>query len=389
MKEDHLVSLIVRQLSGELDFQGVGELEEWAKKDVANRQLLDRVSNESELQSEISRWKDIDPAVAYEKWAKYWKNRRRTHVIWIAGWSAAAVLMLCIVIAGVLQRTGSTIPSVTETGGKRNLVAPGRNTAILTLASGRQILLDSASNGQLALQGNSRLLKTGDGILSYEARSGSNSHAEIYNVLTTPRSGQYRLSLPDGTRVWLNNVSSIRYPISFQGKERSVELTGEAYFEVANDATRPFVVKVKDENVEVLGTSFNIMAYPEEGGTQTTLLNGAVRVSTKKTSAQLKVDEQAEVVGKGELRIYTRMPSQDIVSWKDGFFYFGRASLAAMMRQLARWYDVEIVYEGKAPEIEFGGKLDRALPLNDLLKFLDRNQIHFRLDGRKLIVLPS
>jgi ferric-dicitrate binding protein FerR (iron transport regulator) len=261
----------------------------------------------------------------------------------------------------------------------------------LTLGNGRQILLDSVGKGLLATQGNTRLVKADSGSLAYQARSGA-SETVVYNILTTPRSGQFQLTLPDGTRVWLNNVSSLRYPTTFeQGKDRRVELTGEAYFDVAKDAGRPFFVKVKDADIEVLGTSFNIMAYPDEGGSQTTLLSGAVAV---KSSAgphvlRLKPDEQAQITPDGGVRVLKDVPSQDIVSWKDGFFYFERASFATVMRQLARWYDVDVVYAGKAPDMEFGGKIDRSLPLKDLLKFLDKNQIHFRLEGRKLIVLPN
>jgi ferric-dicitrate binding protein FerR (iron transport regulator) len=189
--------------------------------------------------------------------------------------------------------------------------------------------------------------------------------------------------------VWLNNVSSLRYPTSFVGSDREIELTGEAYFEIAKDATRPFIVKAKDEQVTVLGTSFNVMAYPDEGGTQTTLLTGAVEVRTSSRLAHLKPDEQAQVREGGELNVLKGVPAEDIVSWKNGFFYFGRASFAVVMRQLARWYDVDVVYEDKAPDLEFGGKIDRSLPLSDLLKFLDKNQIHLRLEGRKLIVLPN
>jgi transmembrane sensor len=193
--------------------------------------------------------------------------------------------------------------------------------------------------------------------------------------------------LPDGSHVWLNNVSSLRYPTSFRGKNRIVELTGEGYFEIANDPGKPFIVKVNGEEVEVLGTSFNIMSYPDEGATQTTLLTGAVRVKAGLTTVRLQPDEEAQWSEGGSLTVLKNVPSQDIVSWKNGFFYFGRASLKEVMRQLARWYDIDVKYEGVVPDQEFGGKIDRSVPLNDLLKFLDKNQVHFRLEGRTLVVL--
>lgn len=195
--------------------------------------------------------------------------------------------------------------------------------------------------------------------------------------------------LPDGSHVWLNNVSSLRYPTAFRGPNRRVELTGEGYFEIAKVEGKPFIVSVNGEEVEVLGTSFNIKAYADEGNTQTTLLTGSVRVKAEHSIVELRPDEQAQWSGAGKLIIAKDVPSQDIISWKNGFFYFGRASFKEVMRQLARWYDVDVKYEGAAPDLEFGGKIDRSLPLNDLLHFLDKNQVHLRLEGRTLVVLPS
>jgi transmembrane sensor len=389
MQENHLVSLIVRRWTGELDSQGMRELEEWAMQNPANRQLFERVSKEAEVRKEINLLKQIDPARGYNKWLAYWQAKRKARIIRIASWSVAASLLAAVIITSVTHRAGPTISSGIVAKEIQVAVLPGRNTATLTLANGRQILLDSVGNGQLTVQGNTRLVKADTGSINYVPGVNNSPDAETYNILTTPRAGQYQLTLPDGSRVWLNNVSSLRYPTSFQGKKRIVELTGEAYFEVAKDATKPFIVRGRDEEVEVLGTSFNIMAYPEEGGTQTTLLTGAVRVSTSGAAVQLNPGEQAEVMTNGGLKILIGVPSEDIVSWKNGFFYFGRATFANMIRQLARWYDVEVVYQGKVPDVEFAGKLDRSLPLNELLKFLDKNQIHLRLEGRKLIVLPS
>jgi len=225
--------------------------------------------------------------------------------------------------------------------------------------------------------------------LAYSVTGADKAAPVAYNILTTPKSGQYQLILPDGSHVWLNNVSSLRYPTSFNGPNRKVELTGEAYFEIAKVVGKPFIVNVNGEEVEVLGTSFNIKAYADEGVTQTTLLTGAVRVSAGKTAVRLQPDEQAQWKGSGDIRVLRNVPSQDIISWKNGFFYFGRASLQEVLLQLARWYDVDVRYEGAVPDLQFGGKIDRSLPLNELLKFLDKNQVHFRLEGRTIVVLAS
>jgi transmembrane sensor len=387
MTENHLITLISRHLSGELTENEMAELEQWAAAHPDNRQLLDSITNEEQLEKELNLWRNINVAEGHAKWESYMQARRKVIIRRIVGWSVAASLLTAVAMIGLTKQSGKSdlvIPVVAQ----GNLpVSPGRNTARLTLANGQEILLDSAGKGDLAVQGNARV-RHDSGSLAYIISG--NSKTVSYNVLTTPRAGQYRLTLPDGSQVWLNNVSSLRYPTSFQGKNRTVELTtGEAYFEIAKDPTRPFIVKVKGEDVEVLGTSFNIMAYPEEEGTQTTLLTGAISVKTARTSTQLKPDEQAQLMDNSDLKVIKNVPSQDIVSWKDGFFYFGRATFAVVMRQLARWYNVEVVYEGKVPDMEFGGKIDRNLPLQELLKFLDKNQVHFRIEGRNLIVLPS
>jgi transmembrane sensor len=386
MTEDRLVSLIFKRLSEELLPEEAMELEGWAQVAPENREFLNTHSRI--LEKEINRWRRINPAQGYTKWLQYRRAQRGVRILRISGWSVAASVLIAVAVFGL---TGKLNPSVQRatTPMTAYRVPPGRNTATLTLSNGHQIVLDSAAKGELATQGHTHFVKDDDESISYEDGVNGVPMAMNYNILATPRSGQYQLRLPDGSHVWLNNESSLRYPTSFQVKYRMVELTGEAYFEVAQDPNKPFIVKLRDEAVEVLGTSFNIMAYPEEGGAQTTLLSGAVRVKSGTFAVELKPDEQSLVSPDGSLKVTKDVPSQDIISWKNGFFYFGRATFAAVMRQLARWYDVEVVYEGKAPDMEFGGKIDRSLPLNDVLKFLDKNQIHLRLEGRKLIVLPN
>lgn len=389
MTENRLASLIIRRISGELTELEAEELNVWVALAPANKDFLDRVTDEEQLGKELSLWKNIDPAEGYVKWESSMRTLRRARIRKIIGWSAAASVLVAVTAIGLSRKFESASIPAPKIVVVSQPVLPGRNTAMLTLSNGQQILLDSASNGDLAIQGNARLVKTDNKSISYALSGKEKAEGTIYNTLSTPRSGQYQLTLPDGTHVWLNNVSTLRYPTSFQGKERTVELSGEAYFEIAKDATKPFFVKVKDETVQVLGTSFNIMAYEEEGGIQTTLLTGAVRVNAGSTSVQLKPDEQARFNSAEGLKVLKGVPSQDIVSWKNGFFYFGRASLREVMRQLARWYDVDVVYEGNVPDVEFGGKIDRSLPLKELLNFLDKNQVHFHLEGRKIIVLPS
>jgi len=384
---------MARRWSNELDPGEMQELESWAAGAQGNRQLLELIDSEPSLQNELRLWQGVDPAAGYYRWLACLRRRRRTRIARLTAWATAVAVTVAAIILGVLskevkQDRGSRIlvPSVTTL----RPPMPGRNTAMLILDNGRQILLDSAGKGVLAVEGHMRLVKVDSASISYKAEEGHGAAVAGYNLLTTPRSGQYQLTLADGSRVWLNNVSSLRYPTAFSGKDRLVELTGEGYFEIAPDPAKPFLVSVRGQTIEVVGTRFNILAYAEEGATKTTLLSGAIRVKAGDVIVQLKPNDQVQVDSGRRVKVIHNVPSEDIASWKDGFFYFGGGtSFDEMMRQLGRWYNVEVTYEGKIPNVEYSGKIDRSLPLNDLLKCFDKNKIHFRLEGRKLIVLPS
>lgn len=326
MTKDQLVSLVFLQATGKLDEVGKAALDAWAEESHDRREWLDRMADEVYLDSQLNLWERIDSEKGYEKWlAGSGRQRRRTRIIRIAGWAVAACMVFLVLFNSLQVKKKQHVEAPVVTKSPVRAIPAGRNTATLTLGNGRQILLDSVMAGDLVREGNVRLVKGDNASLSYLAAATPSVLPATYNVLTTPKAGQYQLTLPDGTKVWLNNVSSLRYPTRFGGKEREVELTGEAYFEISKRQDQPFVVKVRDAEVEVLGTSFNIMAYEEEGGTQTTLLTGAVRVKSRKNSRQLKPDEQAVVSGDGSLRLMHPVSAEDIVSWKNGFFYFGQA----------------------------------------------------------------
>lgn len=269
---------------------------------------------------------------------------------------------------------------------------PGSNRAVLTLANGQQINLDSTGNGVLASQGNMKVTKLADGQLAYNKTSEEKPTAPAFNVLSTPRAGQFSLTLPDGSRAWLNNASSLRYPVSFTGDTREVELTGEAYFEIAKDASHPFRVAVhrgaRTSTIEVLGTAFNIMAYDDENAERTTLVEGSVRFVHEGSSALLKPEEQSVLDEQGGLKTLRHVNVPEITAWKNGYFHFDHASLETTMRQLARWYDVDVEYAGNVPPQEFMGKIQRNLPLSAVLKGLENERVHFQLEGRKLTVKP-
>jgi ferric-dicitrate binding protein FerR (iron transport regulator) len=305
-------------------------------------------------------------------------------------WSAAAAVLLALAAYGWLQYH-AVPPSSTAVVTPKVDVAPGKAGAILTLEDGRQVVLDSMGGGVVASQnGTQVVLKNGQ--LVYDAAVDNNGEV-AYNTMSTPKGRQFSLVLPDGSRVWLNAASSLRYPVVFTGKNRMVEVKGEAYFEVAA-SSMPFRVKVNNETeVQVLGTHFNINSYEDETNISTTLLEGAVRVVNNEKSALLKPGQQALVPGKyqagGKIGIVEKADLGKVMAWKNGVFNFQDAKLAQVMRQLERWYDIEVVYEGTVPELEFIGKMGRDLPLSAVLKGLEMSNVHFRIEaGRKVVVLP-
>ncbi len=319
---------------------------------------------------------------------------------WVRRVMAAAAVVLLLV---GLSRLWRTYRSETPVQAPVVIVAPGGNRAVLTLAGGQKILLDSAATGILAEQGNARVNKLGDGKLAYVAGAGA-TVAPLYNTLTTPRGGQYQLTLPDGTKVWLNAASSLTYPIAFTGSNRTVEMTGEAYFEVAHDKKHPFTIKVGGQTIEDIGTQFNVNAYTDEPAQVTTLLEGAVKVD----GHLLRPGEKATVTGaagpgaKGigatgtgatntgaaDIRVERGDPNQ-AVAWKNGLFDFTDAGLQTVMRQLSRWYNVDVTYEGNIPPRQFTGMIGRSLTLDQVLKGLAKERVHYQIEeGHRLIITP-
>lgn len=259
-------------------------------------------------------------------------------------------------------------------------IAPGKTRATLMLSNGRTILLDPASNGVLGHDSGVNISNT-DSVLTYQGNSESRSLA--YNTLSTAKGEQYSVTLSDGTKVWLNAASSLRFPIQFTGKERKVEVVGEAYFEVTRNASKPFYVTSGNTNVQVLGTSFNINAYDNEPMVRTTLLEGSVSINDR---VRLSPNQQSRVEKDGSIRILRDIDVDDAVAWKNGAFSFNNADITTVMRQLERWYDIEVVYEGDKPADLFYGGISRQSSLMDVLKILQASKVRFRLEGKKLIV---
>jgi len=269
-----------------------------------------------------------------------------------------------------------------------NDINSGSYGAILTSSSGKMIILDTAKNNDLIKDFGKRVVKTDSGIQFSDVSA--QSKAVEYYTLSTPRARQQKLSLPDGTIVWLNAQSSVKFPSAFTAAKREVVITGEAYFEVAKDAAHPFIVHVNEAAIEVLGTHFNVMAYPNENTLKTTLLEGSVKFIAGNNSVQLKPGQQSEVASGTAIKINNHVDVDQIVAWKNGIQSFNNADIKAIMRQVERWYDVDVEYKGTISLRQFSGDIPRGAKLSELLKLFDVNKIHFSIDAqqKKLTVLP-
>ncbi|HZW69216.1 MAG TPA: FecR domain-containing protein, partial [Hanamia sp.] len=268
-------------------------------------------------------------------------------------------------------------------------LAPGGNKAILTLANGSQIILSNAQNGALAQQGNTKVVKLDDGKLAYRQDEITVAPVIEYNTVSTPRGGQYQLTLSDGSKVWLNAASAITFPTAFAGKERKVEIKGEAYFEVTHDASKPFEVTVNGMQVAVLGTHFNINAYDDEGNTKTTLLEGSVKVSKGNLHRIIVPGEQAVINNLSDIINVNNDANLDaVIAWKNGKFYFDHSNIRTVMNQISRWYNVDIEYSGNVSKI-FGGTISRNVSASNVFRILEATGgVHFKIEGKKVIVEP-
>jgi len=309
----------------------------------------------------------------------------RVHRIhFIRRWGWAAAILAGVLIAGMYYFIDRTQESPAGKVAQIRDILPGSSKATLTLADGSSIGLDSTGN-QLIQQGVATVHQQ-NGRLQYEVKETGLSVS--YNTLSTPRQGQFQLLLSDGTKVWLNAASSIRYPTAFSGKERKVEVTGEVYFEVAGNAHQPFIVSVNKTEIQVLGTVFNINAYPDENKLCATLVSGLIKVNTPRESITLQPGKTAAVLPDGSAKV-SNANIKIVTAWKNGSFGFEDADIQTVFRQLARWYNIEVEFRGAVPKTTFSGEIERSLTLSQVLQGLSAGDIHYTLEnGNKLIIQP-
>lgn len=394
---DPVAPLLHKQLLGEpLSAAEQQQVDDWKAGSPENAALYARLQDPAAVQQMILAWDNIDrrreqqkqkalarvAALAVRPAAKVHFLRRR-----VVRYAAAVTLLLGV---GAYYITFHVFHhrELAQTGKVSTaIIGPGSNGAVLTLADGSQVVLDSIHNGVVASQQGANV-SLQNGQLAY-VPTGNGPAAEAFNVVSTPKGREFHLVLPDGSKVWLNAASSVRYPTVFTGAVRRVELEGEAYFEVTKNDKQPFAVAIDGgAGVQVLGTSFNINAYKNEGALRTTLLSGAVRMYAGPQTQVLQPGQQGEWTA-DHLKVRSNVDVDHVMAWKNGLFDFDNASLEEVMRQLERWYDITVIYPQGIPAIRFGGEINKQNTLQDVLQILAESRVHFRLEeGRKLIVLP-
>lgn len=337
-------------------------------------------------------WKRIGTHIGKEdKVLTVVKGRSVAQRLLKSGLSVAAVL-ITILLAGYFivvhfRKEGRMAEEQRIAGREQSTIRPGGNRASLTLANGEVVVLDSAQNGMLGMQGATRIIKLNNGALAYD-NGAEKQGALLYNIISTPRGGQYQVTLADGTKVWLNAQSSIRFPTAFSDSERKVEIMGEAYFEVVHNAASPFKVVANGIETVDLGTRFNVNTYKDDATDRITLLEGAVQVIKGNASRVLKPGQQAQI--SNDIKIVNDVDLDEVTGWKNGRFVFNKdTDIEAIMQQIARWYDVQVEYKGNIRQ-RFWGSISKEAELSQVLKILEATGgVRFQINKNKIIIMPT
>ncbi|MBE9601609.1 FecR family protein [Pedobacter sp. MC2016-24] len=363
--------------------------EEWLQKHPEQvkqieelKKMLILMGQESRKKISQSNFAELQHKIAHSKV----DVKSKTFSLW-KKWSIAAAAIFIIIAGGlfVSQHSGEIVEIVNS-----NDISPGGNNAVLILANGQRVDLAKVTTGGIVSQSGIKIVKKADGQIVYEISDVIGKVAsDQYNTIETPVGGQYLVNLSDGTKVWLNSGSSLRYPTKFVGHYRNVELKGEGYFEVSANKAMPFKVSNTRQTVEVLGTHFNIMAYNDEPVVKTTLLEGVVKVSAGKANALLQPGQQSKLAGSG-IKVIDDVDLEDVVAWKNGYFKFNE-SLESIMNKISRWYGVEVIYETMPdPDLTYSGKISRSRNISAVLKIIGFNSdVRFKVDGKKVYVIKQ
>lgn len=391
-RTEKIAGLIYQHLVKDLSESDKKKLVLWIEESRENELFFQHITNPITLKKELIEFYNPPRDLNFEKLLEKIKHipvKPEKRSLWIPYMAAAALVTVLLSIVFFFLKTktmnSKTIPSYAKD--IREDVLPGGDRAFLILDDGRTIALDTSANMLIPAQGNTSIAKSGRSELSYsEIKTPGSKENGLYNTITTPKGGQYRVVLPDGTKVWLNSASSLRFPTSFFHKKRIVTIHGEAYFEVAKNDKMPFTVETGKMQIEVMGTHFNVMAYADEGSVKTTLLEGKVQVKNESRITLLKPGQQCLMTPDGNLLINSVIGLQETVAWKNGMFSFKKDSLETIMRQVARWYNVEVTFKEPIPG-HFVATISRDVPVSKLLEILElAGGVHFTIKGNVIIV---
>jgi len=397
--EFRISELIARHMQGSLSAKEQAELDMWLNSSADRRKFFNEFQDEEVLNEKIKTFYAIDKAELWDMTREKIKTSGADYKIgtkkqlWYKITAAAAIIMvLSLGLYFYKNKPDHSLKSSISL--TKQDIAPGTSSATLTLANGKKIILSDAANGELAKEADIVISKTADGRVVYKVNSASQTQTGQFNTLSTAKGETYKMQLPDGTSIWLNAATTIKYPASFSAmKFRKIELEGEAYFEVAKDKTKPFIVSTRPgsngagQEIKVLGTHFNISAYADERSYITTLLEGSIKITNSGTAESkiLKPGEQA--VLNQQIQV-SNANTEAAMAWKNDVFYFADEPIQDVMRILSRWYNVDVVYKQPIPKIGFWGQISRNKKLSEVLEVLEvTNGVHFKIEGRRVIVM--
>lgn len=386
---DGIEAFILKYLKGELTKEEKEWLSAWRRALPENERLFAELTDDIQLTKAFHVFQGVDQEKGRRKLRTVIEKpeRKRTATLRRMYWRVAASVLL--LLAGYwAYRQLLARPSEEVVAQVADIAAPGASHAMITLSNGERIILDSARNGVMATQGRVQLIKSEDGQIEYEIKEREAGVSHSFNVLENPRGSKIvSITLSDGTKIWLNTESTLRYPTYFSGKERRVEITGEAYLEVAHNAKQPFIVVKENTEVTVLGTRFNINTYEEEPALKITLLEGKVSVKHNDKSAFLAPGQQAVISrSEGGIDVADDPDAGDAIAWLNGQFVMDGTRLKSLMDQISRWYNVEIVYTTKIENKAFGGSINRDIPLSRMLEALRENGISCHFEEGKVMI---
>lgn len=402
-KADAIRALLWKYMNNELSTDEKEVLDEWVAQSPENRLLFEKFADPDKLHALLGdadelreKFEAIQPSLSEITQLPFGPPVKKIRWYRLVATAAVVLVLLTGAYYIFIHNTPKGGAAIARTL-PENDVLPGGEKAELTLADGSTITLDNQQNGIISRQGQTIIHKKETGLVTYDASDVNGNNLPVsYNIVRTPRGGQYQVILPDGTKVWLNAASSLRFPTAFTGRERVVELLGEAFFEVTKKADQPFKVRVRKSSgklcdVEVLGTDFNIMAYDDEATARVTLVRGKVRVTgaTARQPDILLPSQQARIdSGNEAVKVISDVNTAAVTAWVNQTFQFESDDLKTIMHQIARWYDVEVIYEGDIPVHTYTGMMSRKKNLSEVLKILEFNGVHYKIEGKKLTIMP-